>query len=292
LRVGTAPDNREDDVRTNTDLEVGDKGVVQAQTTLEVRYKVESKVVLAEVGLVLPALDFGADRARQWGLDRLVNERDFLSGRLPAGEPFRRESLSGRAIVLNPYRSADEVLAQCRDQFGYRKTTREADLSGGLYTAPDGQSRQRFAGWTRSAFGVETSYSMDHEAIAYGAGIVGDRVDLYWCPLWRIDLEYQDRRYAAFVDGTRGGLISLEVPSAGPPLPWRLWWTALAGGQLVGGVYWAVGNLPAFGGRDLFYGLAALVALGAAAGFYREMQRLEPAPAASTKVLYADDLAT
>ncbi|MBN2432388.1 MAG: hypothetical protein JXQ27_13010 [Acidobacteria bacterium] len=295
LKVGTSPTRKEDGVRQITELGDPNQGEPALRTELQLEYKIESKVMLAEVALVLPALHLGGDKSRQWGLDALLSEDDFYAGSGLEFLPFQRAELEQEGVVLTPYRSPFETLQMCRHMYAFRRTrTRdEVERSGdelGRGALGGTRAADRPASG-RGRFGVREIFTMDYESIDYQAGIVGDGIAVYYCPVWRVELAYEDRVFEAFVDGCRSRVLSLEVPVQASAKPWRLFGKALAGG-LITALFWtALSGMDFFDRIPLFYSLGIGVFLAAAWWVFRELSTMELGPVPGSKVYHYEDLA-
>jgi|GEM_PF-5598822 len=293
LKVGTSPTHKEDGVRQITELGDPNQGQPALRTELQLEYKIESKVVLAEVALVLPALHLDGDKSRQWGLNALLSEDDFYAGSGLEFLPFERAALEQEGVVLTPYRSPGEALQMCRRMFAFHRTrTRdEVERTGGELGrgALGGLSPAGRAGGGR--YGVREIFTMDYDTIDYQAGIIGDGIAVYYCPVWRVELAYGGRVFEAFVDGCRSRVLSLEVPVQGTSKPWRLFGKSLAGGLVTGLLWTAMGELEFFDRIPLFYIVGIVAFLGAAWWVYRELSTMDLGPVPASKVLHYEDLA-
>jgi hypothetical protein len=294
LKVGTSPTRHEDNVRQVTELGDPNQGEPALRTELQLEYKIESKVVLAEVAMVLPALHLSGEKSRQWGLGVLLGEDDFHAGSGLEFLPFRREDLEQEGMVLTPYRSPLEALQMCRRMYAFRRrrTRREVEKTGGeLGRGALGGSRpaERMGAGT-GRFGIRETYTMDYESIEYQAGIVGDGIGVYYCPVWRVELSYDGRVFEAFVDGCRSRVLSMEIPVQGRARPWRLYGKSLAGGLGTGLLWTILTDFQFFDRIPLLYSLAIVFFMGAAWWIFQELTALDLGPLPSTKVLYYEDL--
>lgn len=291
MKVGTSPTRLEDNVVTHNELGDPSQGEAALRTLVEIQYKVESKVLVAEIGMVLPGLNLGAERSRQWSLDTLLGEDDFHVAHSFPAHPFRRSELEHTGTVLTPGREAEEVLAMCRRMYAVRrkKTRRDLDAENPVCV------RNRNGGWSgaprlQGRMGIEYSYHMDHDEIDYHADIVGDGVSLYYCPVWKVDLSYNDRLWEVYVDAARRKLLSLEVPVRGRRRPWSLARKSLLGGQVLGWWWFAAARMAHLPVIDLFYSLGAFLFLGVGYMFYKEVAGMNLAPVESSRILRHEDL--
>lgn len=281
IRAGTAPFKQERDVRHHIQL-AGEQGAdSKLSEQIEIRYKMETKVVLSEVGMVIPAVDAGAGRSTQWGLKELLDESRFVSGSSLPFEPFRRDRAEREGIVLQPFRSCADVKARCREMYRtQRKKTRE-EVEG----VPRGERRIQAEASdhpleTLGRLGIFSSTSMDYDAIDYSTDIVDDRVAVYYCPLWKLTLKYGGKRYDAFVDAARGRLLSLEVKVGGPVRPHGLFLKALLFGQAG-----ALGLVLAALYKPGFFGFAGFLVVAFLLLLYRDASRSVPGELPGVKVL-------
>lgn len=220
LRIGTAPQQREDEVVVHREFVGEEKQQMELHSQVELRYKLETKTVLSESCMVVPGLDLGAEASRLWGLSRLLGERDFTGGGHSDFEPWDRRQMESKGTVLSPLRTGAEVLAFCRSQMGGKRSRRRSDLSlEPGYTKPE-RVGEVPPGTALNPLGIEKTVSMDFESLDFHVDVLDDRVSLHFCPLWRMKMEYRGRMLSAAVDAHRGTLLSLEVPLV--PVPPRI----------------------------------------------------------------------
>ncbi|MBP7867369.1 MAG: hypothetical protein KA419_15650 [Acidobacteria bacterium] len=282
IRAGTTPFKQERDVRHHVQLTGDQRGEGQLSEQIEIRYKLETRVVLSEVGMVIPAVDAGAGRSTQWGLRELLDESRFLSGSSLPLEPFRRERAEREGIVLQPFRSCADVKARCREMYRTQRTKTREEVEGvprGRRGDPSFDPSDRPLE-TLGRLGVFSSTSMDYDAIDYSTDIVDDRVAVYYCPLWKVTLKHDGKRYEAFMDAARGRLLSLEVKVGGPVRPHGLFLKALLLGQANALGFWLASLY-----KPSFFGLAGFLVLASLLLLYRDAARSVPGELPSVKVL-------
>lgn len=282
FRVGTAPCKEDSDVKSHVTV-VGDeeRGPVTLTRQVEICYKLESKVVVSEVGLVIPAVDAGGRRSLQWGIPDLLNEAAFTAGSNLPLTPFDREAAEREGTVLNPFRSCSDVMARCREMYRSRRKKTRLEVEGVPSALPPGLTAERERSLENlPRLGIFHTLTMDHDEIDYETDNVDERVMLYYAPLWKVTVRYGGRTWDAYVDAIRGRIMSLEAPVGSAPPPLRLMASALALGQFGGLGLWASSGAPPH-----VQGLVGLAVLGMGVWLFRECLRLKGEEISTVKVL-------
>jgi len=294
LKVGTSPTKKEDMIRETTEFGNASMGEPPIRSQVEVRYKIESKVILAEVGMVLPALHLSGDKSRQWGLDALLKEDDFFLGENFRCQPFDREELEERGTVLTPFRSPAEALEMCRNLYKSKrkKTRKELERSKIGLERKTGYENFGGRGSRHGRFSVGESFIMDHDEIEYRADIIGDGISMFYCPVWKIELFFRNKIYEAYIDAGRGRVLSVEVPVAGRPKPWSLYWKSLVIGQVFGVCWYAVGAIEEISHLLVLYGALSMFFLGALYLIYQDLSALDFGPLPAMKVIYHENFSS